>query len=94
MSIEIVRSQDYVYYLQQDAYNRRLLYASNFLISQAARQRIFRQEYGHVETRQAIHKILTGDDDRLVVITGPCSIHDVKSAAEYASRLKPLAFFS
>jgi len=42
------------------------------------------------ETRQAIHKILTGDDDRLVVITGPCSIHDVKSAAEYASRLKPL----
>ncbi len=42
------------------------------------------------ETRQAIHNILTGDDDRLVVITGPCSIHDVKSAAEYASRLKPL----
>jgi len=42
------------------------------------------------ETRQAIHSILTGDDDRLVVITGPCSIHDVKSAAEYASRLKPL----
>jgi len=42
------------------------------------------------ETRQAIHKILSGDDDRLVVITGPCSIHDVKSANEYASRLKPL----
>jgi 3-deoxy-7-phosphoheptulonate synthase len=42
------------------------------------------------ETRQAIHNILTRDDDRLVVVTGPCSIHDVKSAAEYASRLKPL----
>ena len=42
------------------------------------------------ETRQAIHKILSRDDDRLVVITGPCSIHDVKSATEYASRLKPL----
>ncbi len=42
------------------------------------------------ETRQAIHKILSGDDDRLVVIAGPCSIHDVKSANEYASRLKPL----
>ncbi len=41
-------------------------------------------------TRQAIHNILSGDDDRLVVITGPCSIHDVKSAKEYASRLKPL----
>jgi len=42
------------------------------------------------ETRQAIHNILSGDDDRLLVITGPCSIHDVKSANEYASRLKPL----
>ncbi|RKZ48203.1 MAG: 3-deoxy-7-phosphoheptulonate synthase [Gammaproteobacteria bacterium] len=42
------------------------------------------------ETRQAIHNILSGDDDRLVVITGPCSIHDIKSANEYASRLKPL----
>ena len=42
------------------------------------------------ETRQAIHNILSGDNDRLLVITGPCSIHDVKSAAEYASRLKPL----
>ena len=42
------------------------------------------------ETRQAIHNILSGDDDRLVVITGPCSIHDIKSAIEYASRLKPL----
>jgi len=42
------------------------------------------------ETRQAIHNILSGDDDRLVVITGPCSIHDIKSAKEYASRLKPL----
>jgi len=42
------------------------------------------------ETRQAIHNILSGDDDRLVIITGPCSIHDIKSAKEYASRLKPL----
>ncbi|MCK5499592.1 MAG: 3-deoxy-7-phosphoheptulonate synthase, partial [Gammaproteobacteria bacterium] len=42
------------------------------------------------ETRQAIHNILSGKDDRLVIIIGPCSIHDVKSATEYASRLKPL----
>jgi len=42
------------------------------------------------DTRQAVHNILSGDDNRLVVITGPCSIHDVKSATEYASRLKPL----
>ena len=31
-----------------------------------------------------------GDDQRLIVITGPCSIHDVSAAKEYASRLKPL----
>ena len=42
------------------------------------------------ETRQSVHSILSRDDDRLVVITGPCSIHDIKSAKEYGSRLKPL----
>jgi len=40
------------------------------------------------DTRQAIHRILHGADDRLLVIAGPCSIHDVKAAAEYAGRLK------
>src|SRR5688500_9666571 len=40
-----------------------------------------------VETRQQIHRILHGADDRLVVIIGPCSIHDVKAAKEYAGRL-------
>ncbi len=40
------------------------------------------------ETRQAIHKILTGDDDRLIVVIGPCSIHDVKAAKEYAGLIK------
>lgn len=38
--------------------------------------------------RQAIHRILHGADDRLLVIIGPCSIHDVEAAKEYASRLK------
>ena len=38
-------------------------------------------------TRQAIHRILTGEDDRLLVIVGPCSIHDPAAAREYASRL-------
>lgn len=41
-------------------------------------------------TRQAIHEILQGKSDRLVVIVGPCSIHDPKAGREYASRLKPL----
>jgi 3-deoxy-7-phosphoheptulonate synthase len=40
-----------------------------------------------VEARQEIHRILHGADDRLVVIAGPCSIHDVKAAKEYAARL-------
>jgi len=40
-----------------------------------------------VEARQEIHRVLHGADDRLVVIMGPCSIHDVKAAKEYASRL-------
>jgi 3-deoxy-7-phosphoheptulonate synthase len=40
------------------------------------------------ETRQAIHRILHGADDRLLVIIGPCSIHDVAAAKEYAALLK------
>src|SRR5574344_1287583 len=43
-----------------------------------------------IKGREAIHDILFSKDDRLVVITGPCSIHDVKSAMEYAERLNKL----
>ncbi|MDR2926154.1 MAG: 3-deoxy-7-phosphoheptulonate synthase AroG [Azoarcus sp.] len=39
-------------------------------------------------TRQTIHRILFGADDRLLVVIGPCSIHDAQSAREYAHRLK------
>lgn len=39
------------------------------------------------EARQAIHRILHGADDRLLVIMGPCSVHDVKAAKEYAAKL-------
>jgi 3-deoxy-7-phosphoheptulonate synthase len=39
------------------------------------------------QTRQAIHRILHGMDDRLLVVVGPCSIHDPKAALEYARRL-------
>ncbi|WP_380181090.1 3-deoxy-7-phosphoheptulonate synthase AroG [Kalamiella sp. sgz302252] len=41
-------------------------------------------------TRQAIHNILQKKDDRLLVVIGPCSIHDVEAAKEYASRLLKL----
>ncbi len=40
------------------------------------------------ETRQQIHRILHGEDDRLLVVIGPCSIHDIDAAMEYASRLR------
>ena len=40
-------------------------------------------------TRQRIRNILQGTDDRLLVIIGPCSIHDPVAALEYAKRLMP-----
>ena len=42
------------------------------------------------QSRQAIHHILHGADQRLVVIVGPCSIHDPQAALEYAHRLQDL----
>ncbi len=38
-------------------------------------------------SRHAIHNILAGHDDRLVVVVGPCSIHDPVAALDYARRL-------
>ena len=43
-----------------------------------------------VESRQAIRDILTGSDKRLLVVVGPCSIHDPKAALDYAARLADL----
>ena len=53
------------------------------------------REFGCTETaadtaaksRAALHEILHGTDDRLLVVIGPCSIHDTKAALEYAHRL-------
>jgi len=41
--------------------------------------------------RDAVARILHGEDDRLIAVVGPCSIHDPKAAAEYARRLAPIA---
>ena len=41
-------------------------------------------------TRQSIRKIMSGDEDRLLVVIGPCSIHDPAAALDYARRLLPL----
>jgi 3-deoxy-7-phosphoheptulonate synthase len=42
------------------------------------------------EARRAIHRVIHGEDDRLVVIVGPCSVHDPVAAREYAERLARL----
>ncbi|MDX1514170.1 MAG: 3-deoxy-7-phosphoheptulonate synthase, partial [Gammaproteobacteria bacterium] len=54
-----------------------------FPVSEAAAELVY-------HTRQAIHRILYGEDDRLLVVMGPCSIHDPEAAREYASRLKQM----
>jgi 3-deoxy-7-phosphoheptulonate synthase len=54
---------------------------NNMPITQAAAQTI-------LTTRAAIHRILTGKDDRLLVVVGPCSIHDTTAAHDYAGLLK------
>ncbi|WP_339668059.1 3-deoxy-7-phosphoheptulonate synthase [Dasania marina] len=43
------------------------------------------------ESREVIRNILDGKDQRLFVVVGPCSIHDVDAALDYAQRLKQLA---
>ena len=49
-------------------------------VSEAASETVF-------NARSAIQKILHGEDDRLLVVVGPCSIHDVDAALEYAKKL-------
>ncbi|MYL24498.1 3-deoxy-7-phosphoheptulonate synthase [Vreelandella massiliensis] len=48
-------------------------------------------EQSVIEGRQTIQNILDGKDPRLLVVVGPCSIHDVDAAMDYARRLRELA---
>jgi 3-deoxy-7-phosphoheptulonate synthase len=43
------------------------------------------------DSRDDVRRVLAGEDDRLVVVVGPCSVHDPAAALEYAQRLAPLA---
>ncbi|MGF1548491.1 MAG: 3-deoxy-7-phosphoheptulonate synthase AroG [Thiotrichales bacterium] len=56
---------------------------AEYPITEAASRTVF-------ETRKAIHRILLGQDDRLLVVVGPCSVHDPKAACDYAERLLDL----
>jgi 3-deoxy-7-phosphoheptulonate synthase len=40
--------------------------------------------------RTEVKRVLDGEDDRLLVVVGPCSVHDTESALDYARRLKAL----
>ncbi|KIN12155.1 3-deoxy-7-phosphoheptulonate synthase [Vibrio mytili] len=42
------------------------------------------------QSRRQIENILAGDDDRLLVIVGPCSVHDTEAAIDYAKRLSDI----
>ncbi|NCA71749.1 MAG: 3-deoxy-7-phosphoheptulonate synthase [Sphingobacteriia bacterium] len=53
-------------------------------ITEAAAETVYK-------TRQAIKAILHGEDDRLLVVAGPCSVHDPVAALEYAQQLKALS---
>jgi len=44
-----------------------------------------------IESRKNIEKIISGEDDRLLLIIGPCSIHDPEAAIDYAKKLKVLS---
>jgi len=57
---------------------------SHLLREFAASERAATTTFG---ARQAIHRILHGADDRLLVVVGPCSIHDYDAAIDYATRL-------
>lgn len=67
-------------------------------ITQVRSPRALHEEYPLSETaaetvhatRHAIQRILHGGDDRLLVVVGPCSVHDPQAALEYAQRLQPL----
>ena len=43
------------------------------------------------EARKKIEDVVRGDSDRLLVVAGPCSIHDTEAATEYAEKLRKLA---
>jgi 3-deoxy-7-phosphoheptulonate synthase len=49
------------------------------------------RETAVVRGREEVGNVLTGDDDRLLVVVGPCSVHDAEAALDYAGRLAETA---
>jgi len=57
--------------------------AEEIPLTEAASEKVY-------ESRRAIEAILDGKDRRVLVVVGPCSVHDTKAAFEYATKLKPV----
>lgn len=70
-------------------------FSSNPLSPPSVIKQIFKMQHEQAEfihhARKTVKNILRGNDPRLAIILGPCSIHDTKSALEYASKLKALS---
>ncbi len=79
---------------QQQVNNLNVLAQDVLITPEALKQEIPLTEEAErsvIEGREAIQRILDGQDPRLLVVVGPCSIHDVDAALDYARRLRRLA---
>ena len=81
--------------MQKDALNNIHIVDEQVLITPEQLKQEFplsqEQEKQITHSRQTISDIISGRDPRLLVVCGPCSIHDPETAIEYARRFKVLA---
>ncbi|QCR37024.1 3-deoxy-7-phosphoheptulonate synthase [Nissabacter sp. SGAir0207] len=81
--------------MQKDALNNVHISAEEVLITPEELKRQFplseTAEHNIAQSRETIANILTGRDHRLLIVCGPCSIHDPDAALDYARRLKVVA---
>ena len=81
--------------MQKDALNNVHIADEHILITPESLKAAFpltaAQEAQIAESRKIISDIIAGRDPRLLVVCGPCSIHDPEAAIEYARRFKVLA---
>ena len=81
-------------FMMEQTENTNVLAQENLITPEALKRALPLTEpitHAVVEARRRIREILRGDDHRLMVVAGPCSIHDVDAALEYAARLRELA---
>ncbi|MBZ9556583.1 MULTISPECIES: 3-deoxy-7-phosphoheptulonate synthase [Modicisalibacter] len=79
---------------EQQVNNLNVLAQDVLITPEALKQEIplsDRAEQTVIEGRRTIQRILDGEDPRLLVVIGPCSIHDPEAARDYARRLRQLA---